>query len=346
MRDYVYQRPLVLGLLLCLATASLLLTSMLAGSNGLDDWHGLGTLFGLAPTEADSGMLAQIVWQIRMPRSLGAWLAGALLGLAGALSQAVFRNPLADPYLLGSASGASLGVCLALVGLDGSLIDIHWLARLGLTGAAFAGAMLAVVMTAALASGVAQTLRLLLAGVVVAVVLGAATSLLLQMYPHLLQSMQGFMLGSTAFVGWDSCALMLAALLPGLALAMVLGRWLDGLALGEQTAASLGLPVRPMRWVLIITLALATGAAVAHTGLIAFVGLAAPHITRRMVRWGSRHGVLLASLMGGLLLVAADLLARLLIAPRELPVGVFTALIGGAYLLWLMRRHQQSGGMS
>jgi len=182
--------------------------------------------------------------------------------------------------------------------------------------------------------------------VVVAVVLGAATSLVLQMYPHLLQSMQGFMLGSTAFVGWDSCALMLAALLPGLALAMVLGRWLDGLALGEQTATSLGLPVRPMRWVLIMTLALATGAAVAHTGLIAFVGLAAPHITRRMVRWGSRHGVLLASLLGGLLLVAADLLARVVIAPRELPVGVLTALIGGAYLLWLMRRHKQGGGIS
>ena len=202
MRDYVYQRPMVLGLLLSAATAVLLLTGMLAGSTGLDDWHALGPLLGLAQPEAESGMMAQIIWQIRMPRSIGAWLAGALLGLAGALAQSVFRNPLADPYLLGSASGASLGVCLTLVGLDGSLVHMHWLARLGLTGAAFAGAMLAVSMTAALASGVAQTLRLLLAGVVVAVVLGAATSLILQMYPHLLQSMQGFMLGSTAFVGW------------------------------------------------------------------------------------------------------------------------------------------------
>ena len=154
MRDYVYQRPSVLGLLLCAATLVVLLVGMLAGSTGLDDWHGLGALLGLAQPEADSGMMAQIVWQIRMPRSIGAWLAGALLGLAGALSQAVFRNPLADPYLLGSASGASLGVCLALVGLDGSLIDMHWLARLGLTGAAFVGAMLAVAMTAALGSGV------------------------------------------------------------------------------------------------------------------------------------------------------------------------------------------------
>lgn len=346
MRAYVYQRPLVLGLLLCGATAALLVAGMLAGSSGLDDWHAMGSLWGLTPPDADTGMLSQIVWQIRLPRSMGAWLAGALLGLAGALAQAVFRNPLADPYLLGSASGASLGVCLALVGLDGSLVHMHWLARLGLTGAAFAGAMLAVAMTAMLAHGVAQTLRLLLAGVVVAVVLGAATSVVLQIHPHLLQSMQGFMLGSTAFVGWDSCALMAGALLSGWGVALVMGRLLDGLALGEQTAASLGLPVRPMRWALIITLALATGAAVAHTGLIAFVGLAAPHITRRMVHWGARHGVVLASLMGGLLLVTADLLARIVIAPRELPVGVLTALLGGAYLLWLMRRREPFGGVS
>ncbi len=93
MRDYVYQRPVVLGLLLCAATVALVLTGMLAGSTGLDDWHALGALLGLMPADADGGMLAQIVWQIRMPRSVGAWLAGALLGLAGALAQAVFSNP-------------------------------------------------------------------------------------------------------------------------------------------------------------------------------------------------------------------------------------------------------------
>jgi ABC-type Fe3+-siderophore transport system permease subunit len=139
--------------------------------------------------------------------------------------------------------------------------------------------------------------------------------------------------------------LMLAALLVGLAVTWVLGRWLDGLVLGEHTARSMGLPVDAMRWVLILTLALATGAAVAHTGLIAFVGLAAPHITRRMVRWGARHGAVLAAMLGGLLLAAADLLARLVIAPAELPVGVLTALLGGGYLLWLMRRAHGAGAM-
>ena len=344
MKHYLFHRPLHLGLLLGLITVLLLALGMLAGSSGMD---ALPTVLRAlqAPADDDGRMLAQIVWQIRLPRGVGAWLAGALLGLAGALAQSVFRNPLADPYLLGSASGASLGVCLALVAMDGALMNVHWLGRLGLTGAAFGGAMLAVVMTAALARGVAQTLRLLLAGVVVAVVLGAGSSLVLQMHPQLLQSMQGFMLGSTAFVGWDGCALMFTALLLGLAVTWALGRWVDGLVLGEHTARSMGLPVDAMRWVLILTLALATGAAVAHTGLIAFVGLAAPHIIRRMVHWGARHGAVLAAMVGGLLLAAADLLARLVIAPAELPVGVLTALLGGGYLLWMMRRTSGAGAM-
>jgi iron complex transport system permease protein len=280
-----------------------------------------------------------------------------LLGLAGAVAQGLFRNPLADPYLLGSASGASLGVALALAALGGgagmlggsagnmmnsgvavSVFSSSVWVRLGLTGAAFFGAVLAVMLTLLLSRGVGHTLRLLLAGVVVGVVLGAMTHLVLLFSPDSLQAMQAFMLGSTAFVGWTSFALMGSVWVVCVLGAWLLARVLDGLSLGDATAMSLGLPVAPMRAALVVVLALATGTAVAQTGLIAFVGLAAPHLVRSMVKTTHGHLMLLASLVGGVLLMAADILARGLIAPQELPVGVLTAVLGGGYLLWLMHR--------
>lgn len=285
----------------------------------------------------------QIVWDIRLPRSLGACVAGALLGLAGALAQGLFRNPLADPYLLGSASGASLGVAVALALLGGNPFATEFLVRLGLTGAAFVGAVLAVLLTLVLARGVQHTLRLLLAGVIVGVVLGAMASLITLMRPDVLQGMQGFLLGSTSFIGWTSCVLMLGVLVVCIALAFALSRVLDALTLGESTALSLGLPLAPVRVALVCVLALATGAAVAQTGLVAFVGLAAPHLVRSLVKAKHNWLVVLSALMGGALLLAADLLARLAIAPQEMPVGVLTAVLGGGYLLWLMYRSQTAG---
>jgi iron complex transport system permease protein len=306
-----------------------------------------------------TAMAQQIVWEIRLPRTLGAWAAGALLGMAGALAQGLFRNPLADPFLLGSASGATLGVALALAAIGGaggmlggsggsggmmgeglafSIFGSGWLIRLGLTGAAFGGAVLAVLLTLALSKGVQHTLRLLLAGVVVGVVLGAMTHLVLLWTPESLQAMQAFMLGSTAFVGWTACLVMLLVWLLASIGGALLARLLDALSLGEATAHSLGLPLTSMRLALVAVLALATGAAVAQTGLIAFVGLAAPHLVRSVVKTTHGRLILLSSLMGGVLLMAADTLARWLIAPQELPVGVLTAVLGGGYLLWLMHR--------
>ncbi len=306
----------------------------------------------------DDAAAAQIVWNIRLPRTLGAWLAGALLALAGAVAQGLFRNPLADPFLLGSASGAALAVALALAyaalgagGLaagGGSVLLLQaatpWLARMGLTGAAFLGALGGVLLTLALARGVQQTLRLLLAGVVVGFVLGAVRDLVQLAQPDVLQAMQGFTLGMTGFVGWDGCAVMAAVLAPLLLLSWALARVLDALTLGESTALSLGLPLASLRALLVGVLALATGAAVAQTGLIGFVGLVAPHLARSMVRCTHGPLLLLSTLAGGLLLVLSDIVARLLVAPQELPVGVLTAVLGGAYLLWLMGRRPGAGG--
>ena len=300
---------------------------------------GVGSL-GLEPiwVMLADPVAAQIVWDIRAPRTLGAWAAGALLGLAGAVAQGLFRNPLADPFLLGSASGASLAVALSLAGLGVSPFAATWVIRLGLTGAAFVGAVAAVLLTLTLARGVQHTFRLLLAGVVVGMVLGALTSMVTIMVPEVLQAMQAFMLGSTGFVGWSAWSIMAVVGALCLVAAISLSKVLDGLSLGESTAQSLGLPLLPLRAALVAVIALATGTAVAQTGLIAFVGLAAPHLVRAVVKTTYSRLVGLSSLMGGLLLLSADLLARGLIAPQEIPVGVLTAILGGGYLLWLMHR--------
>lgn len=330
----VQQRSYLLGFVLLLAAAGLLLLGAGVGSTGFD-----------SVLQAHRDPVAwQIIWDIRLPRTLGAWVAGGLLGLAGAVAQGLFRNPLADPYLLGSASGAALGVAVALALFGASPFATSFVVRMGLTGAAFAGAVGGVLLTLLLANGVLHTLRLLLAGVIVGVVLGAARDLVTLAVPDILQAMQAFMLGSTGFVGWSSCAVMVAVLLPTVAVAWSLGRVLDGLALGEATAASLGLPLAAVRAALVGVLALATGAAVAQTGLIAFVGLAAPHLVRSIVKTTHARLVVLSALMGGLLLMAADVLARWVIAPQELPVGVLTAVLGGSYLLWLMHRRTARGG--
>ena len=323
------QAALAAALLLALGAIGLLLGAA-TGSQGWEPlWAG----------RADP-VLQQIVWDIRLPRSLGAWLGGALLGLAGALAQGLFRNPLADPYLLGSASGASLGVSLYLSLFGGSVLSSAWWPRLGMTGAAFVGAVLAVLLTLLLARGVQHTLRLLLAGVVVGVVLGAMASLVALFEPQVLQAMQGFMLGSSAFVGWTACALMALALLLSLLVALVLARVLDALTLGEATAHSLGVPLRPARVLLVGVLSLSTAAAVAQMGLVAFVGLAAPHAVRSLLRCTHVGLLALSALTGGALLLLADVLARALMAPQELPVGVLTAVLGGLYLLWRMHRAQ------
>ena len=321
-------RALRLAGLLGILCAVTLLLGVSVGSTGPEPLLGLG---------ADPVAL-QIIWDVRVPRTLGALLTGGLLGLAGAVAQGLFRNPLADPFLLGSASGASLGVAVILVSFGISPLASQWFVRLGLTGAAFVGAVLAVCLTLSLARGVQQTLRLLLAGVIVGVVLGALTSLLSLARPDILQTMQAFMLGSTAFVGWSACAIMAAVWLICAATSVAFSRVLDGLALGEATALSLGLPLTKVRGARIGVLALATGTAVAHTGLIAFVGLAAPHLVGAIVQARHAWRLPLASLMGALLLSLADLLARGLIAPQELPVGVLTAILGGGYLMWLMNR--------
>jgi iron complex transport system permease protein len=328
--------PTRLAVALLAVAALLLLAGLAAGGEGWSfDWR------------AEWELIAAI----RAPRSLGAFGAGALLGLAGAIAQGLFRNPLADPYLLGSASGAGLGVVLVLAagGLLGASIGIvtaGWLVRLGLVGAAFIGAFVGVSLTLLLARGAARPLVLLLCGVVVGVLLGALSDLVMLLSPDALRGKQVFLLGTTGFLGWDAVQLLALALVIALPLAVRFARALDALVIGEASAASLGIDLPRLRLLLVATMALATGAAVAQAGLVAFVGLVAPHLVRRCVV--VTHGALLAlaALAGGVLLLAADVAARSLIVPQELPVGVLTAVVGGFYLLLLLRRRRSFGDLS
>lgn len=335
--DRQRRQRLVLGL--TLVGALLLLGGLAAGSEG---W----SLAQLAQTwRGADGLL--IVGQIRAPRTLGAWLVGALLGLAGATAQGLFRNPLADPFLLGSASGASLGVVLVLAAsaLGGHAISLATavtIARVGLVGAAFVGALLGVLLTLVLARGAQQTTRLLLAGVVVGVVLAAVSDLVTSVAPDALRGRQAFMLGSTGFLGWGSCALLAIGLALTLPPSWRLARALDALTLGADTARSLGLALPRIRFALVASLALATGIAVSQAGLIAFVGLVAPHLVRRFAPATHGFTLIASAATGGTLLLAADVLARSLIAPQEVPVGVLTALLGGGYLIWLLHRRPAS----
>ena len=296
----------------------------------------LGTLLGsMGPSWNMQGPDQTVLFDIRLPRSLGAYLAGALLGLAGGIAQSLFRNPLADPYLLGSASGALLGVgsilCFAYLGNS-------WLEIIGLNGGAFLGALLGVLASLLLAGGYRSSLRLLLSGVVISVILGAANSLFTFIRPDLFQSIQSFMLGNTTLLNWSGVEMMAIALLICLLLTLIISPVLDALSLGENTARTLGLPLDQLRLILIGTLALATGCAVAQTGLVAFVGLAAPHLVRKLSGGRQRVQLIFSCLGGGILLLASDLIARTLFAPIEIPVGVVTAVLGGIYLLALLRR--------
>ena len=323
--------------IVCCLAVTLVLTvgSLVVGTSSIET--SLGWL--LSP-DAQSSV---VLWQIRLPRTVGAWFTGALLGLAGAIAQGVFRNPLAEPYLLGTASGAALGLTISLIAADSSVAGLAWAAQLGVTGAACLGACAATVLTISLSRGVLQTASLLLSGVVVAFLLGALTQLLLLSKPDLWRTMQSFLFGSTGFLSWSSAGLLGIVFCLCIVPATLLSRGLDALTLGEDTAHSLGLSLPALRLTLLGLVSLATAAAVGQVGVVGFVGLVAPHLVRETLSVNHRQLLIGAALCGGALLQAADLVSRWVIRPAELPVGAVTACVGGAYLVVLLWRRSREG---
>jgi len=280
-----------------------------------------------------------IIWQVRMPIVVGAALVGAALAVAGTLFQGMLRNPLADPFLIGTSSGAALGAAIAFVlpfdTVYGSVFSLTPLF-------AFAGALLTVMFVYAIArtDGHTPVVTLLLAGVVINAVLVALQTLILTLSPHAqfsIEALFNWLSGGVSVISWQPVGVVSIIVLPGIIASLLLSGTLDAFALGEESAAFLGLHVERRKLLIIALGSLLTAAAVSISGLIGFVGLVIPHAMRLLL--GPRHRLLLpaSALSGAIFLTLADLLARTVFAPTILPVGIFTALVGAPFFLFLLR---------
>jgi iron complex transport system permease protein len=281
---------------------------------------------------------ANTVWDIRFPRIVLGALVGSMLSGSGAAYQGAFRNPLADPYLLGVAAGAGLGATVAIV----AGASTRGGALSGVPLAAFAGAMLSVALTY-VAGGVGRSrssTALLLAGVAVASFLTAAQTFVLQQNTDVLREVYSWILGRLTVVGWNDVAVIAPYVAISSIVLLAMAPTLDVLAVGDEEAATLGVRPRQARAIVIIAASLGTAAAVAVSGLIGFVGIIVPHTIRLLVG-GSHRRILPLSMIGGAaFLVFTDLLARTVMSPAELPIGVITAFVGGPFFLLVMRRRQ------
>ncbi len=280
-----------------------------------------------------------IIWQLRMPDVLGAALVGIALSVAGVLFQGMLRNALADPFLIGTSSGAALGATIAFVlpfaTISGSFFPLT-------PFLAFIGAMLAVLLVYSIArtDGQVPVVTLLLAGIAVNAILVACQTLILVLLPQAqfeFQSLFSWLAGGIAVTGWFPIAIVGLIVCIGVVCAQMLSGVLDAFVLGEEMASYLGLHVERYKLLITIVGSLLTAAAVSISGLIGFIGLVIPHAMRLLL--GPRHRLLLpaSGLAGAIFLTLADLLARVLIAPAVLPVGIFTALVGAPFFLFLLR---------
>lgn len=310
--------PLLLAALLPLAALSLFWDPQML----LAVWH------------RDPGLARTILLELRIPRTGLALLIGAALGLGGAAMQALLRNPLASPDVLGPSTGASLGAVIAGYFLGQGV--------LGTALGGMAGALASLLLLLALAGPGAATATLVLAGVAISALGGALVNLALSLAPspYALYDVMFWLLGSLADRSLPQLGLAAAVILPAAMLLLAQRHRLDSLALGEDVAASLGIDISRLRWIIVTTVALMTGAGVAVAGSIGFIGLIVPHLVRPLA--GNRPGAALwpATLAGAALLLAADIAVRVPVNGHELKLGVLTALLGAPFFLWLVVRQR------
>lgn len=327
---------LVGGVVLSAITGQLAVTpTEVAGSLlraiGIDtDW---------APTDP---IIESTLWVVRFPRIVMALVVGAALAVAGAVMQAIFGNPLAEPGVVGVSSGAALGAATAIV-VGASVLGVA-----GVAVAAFFGGLVAtlLVYVVSRAGGRTEVVTLLLTGIAVNAIAQAGIAFVLFVADSASREQIVFwQLGSLGGSLWSQVAVVAAVAVPGVLVALALARRYDLLALGERNARHLGVDVERLRLVSIVLVALLTGVAVAFTGIIAFVGLVVPHLIRMIIGPAHRGLVLASAVGGGALLVIADLLTRTLVAGAELPIGMLTSLVGGPFFFWLLyRQRRRSGG--
>jgi iron complex transport system permease protein len=331
-------------------TGLLLLLVLLAVSNGTleispeQTWNAIQK--GLSGQSLEG--IEAIVWNLRLPRVAFAVLVGAALASSGVAMQGVFQNPLADPYLIGVASGAAFGATVAIF-LTSSAAPAFSPTLFSASAAgsafvplfAFLGAMLAVTLTVLLSSTSKKSRNaLILSGVVIGGMITAITTYIQLFDADRLRAVFSWTLGNLALAGWSEVLVVLPFAVLGLLLLLFLAKPLDALQLGEDTAQTLGIQVFWLKIIVIIAASLMTAAAVSFAGIIGFVGLVSPHIMRRLCGAAHRPLIIASALTGSSLLLLSDLAARTLIRPQELPVGIVTTLLGGPFFLWLMRQEQ------
>ncbi len=315
---------------------------------GLDDaaqvlWHALaaphsaggptsGALPGAAQTLAPPAR-ERVILEIRLPRTILALVVGALLSLSGVILQAFFRNVMAEPYLVGVSSGAALGAALAM--LCGWGFHFGWFSTIPLSAFVFAIAVVALVYALNRSAGGLHTTGLLLSGIAVASAISAIVALLMVTSERSVQQVLFWLLGSLSAARWSHVLVVAPYGVLGLILMLALARDLDLLLWGDVTGAALGVSIERTRTLLLAAASLMTAAAVAVAGVIGFVGLMVPHMARFLVGPGHRRLLPAAALLGGVLLLWTDVLARTLAAPTELPLGAITAIVGAPFLVYL-----------
>ena len=285
----------------------------------------------------------QIIWEIRFPRIILGVIVGAGLAVVGVAIQALVRNSLADPFILGVSSGASVGATLVII-----FGAFKIFGQYALSTAAFFGALLSVFLVFILAqvNGRISTVRLLLAGIAVSMMLSAITSYIVISAPREegMRDALFWMMGSLAGAKWEQLTIPLLCLVIGIGILFLLSRPLNLLLMGEETASTLGLNINFFKKLLILLTALLTGVLVAVSGAIGFIGLMVPHIVRLLIGSDHRHVLPISALVGAVFLIWADVVARTIVAPQELPIGIVTALCGGPFFIWLLRRSSYSFG--
>ena len=284
-----------------------------------------------------------IIWELRFPRALLGGVVGAGLAVAGVGIQALVRNSLADPYILGVSSGASVGATLVI--LFGAM---RFFGPYSLPIAAFIAAFFSIVFvyTFARVGGQISTIRLLLAGIAISMILSAVTNVIVLSAPEEegIRSAMFWMMGSLAGANWSNFPIPMFAVVAVFIFLLYQSRSLNLVLMGEDTAATLGINVDAFRKLLIVVTSLLTGVLVAVSGAIGFVGLMVPHMIRLLVGSDHRRVLPISALFGAVFMIWADIVARLVVAPEELPIGVVTALCGGPFFIWLLRRSSYTFG--
>ena len=327
------KRPYIIALLILSAT---LLLSLAVGSVFIPPRELWNILCG-----AGQATFTTIVWDIRLPRTVLIALAGAALGGSGAAYQGLFRNPLADPFLIGVASGAGLGAVIAM--------SIHWpysfWGLMAIPLAAFIAALLTVFIVYNLArvGRVVPTTNLILAGVAFSSFATSLTSFLMLRSTGEVRRALGWLLGGASQAGWGAILAILPYLAIGLGILLVSGHILNLLQFGDDQAQQLGLNVTRSKTLILIAASLSAAAAVAFSGIIGFIGLVVPHIIRLWVGGDYRRLLPLSIIGGASALLVSDVISRVVIAPQEIPVGIITALAGAPFFLWVLRRSKNQG---